>query len=345
MRFTFRQLQYFIATGELGSIALAAERLNISPSSISTAISHLERELGIHLFVRLHAQGLSPTPAGRAMLAKARQVVEQAKGLQVVASEAIGQVRGQLTVGYLELLAPMLMPALSRSFTEAFPEARILHTASNQDHLLEGLHRAEIDVAVTYDLQLPQGIAFVPLVRLPPHAVLADGHPFGRRSAVRLSELAAEPLVLLDLASSREYVLSLFIREGLKPAIALRSDCQEVVRSAVANGYGFAVANERPRTDMAMDGRRVVRVPLAGEHRPLLIGTARSLQMTRSRLVDAFEAHCRAEVTEAQVPGMRAPVDAPTRSCLTGVVETTDKARASVHRMRRAESRLMATAR
>jgi DNA-binding transcriptional LysR family regulator len=345
MRFTFRQLQYFIATGELGSIALAAERLNISPSSISTAISHLERELGIHLFVRLHAQGLSPTPAGRAMLAKARQVVEQAKGLQVVASEAIGQVRGQLTVGYLELLAPMLMPALSRSFTEAFPEARILHTASNQDHLLEGLRRAQIDVAVTYDLQLPQGIGFTPLASLPAHAVLAEGHPFARGSAIRLSDLAEEPLVLLDLPSSRDYILSLFAREGLEPAIALRSACQEVVRSAVANGYGYALANERPRADTAMDGRRVVRVPLAGEHRPLLIGTARSAEIARSRLADAFEAHCRAEITEAQVPGMRAPVDVPTRPYPIDATVTTGKVPASLQRMRRAESRPMAAAR
>ena len=39
MRFTLRQIEYFVAVGELGSIALAAERLHISSPSISTAIS------------------------------------------------------------------------------------------------------------------------------------------------------------------------------------------------------------------------------------------------------------------------------------------------------------------
>jgi hypothetical protein len=50
------------AAGETGSITLASERVYISQPSISTAISHLERELGVQLFIRHHAQGLSLTP-------------------------------------------------------------------------------------------------------------------------------------------------------------------------------------------------------------------------------------------------------------------------------------------
>lgn len=68
MRYTLRQLEYFIAAGEVGSITLASERLCISQPSISTAISHLEREFGVQLFVRHHAQGLSLTPAGHKIL-------------------------------------------------------------------------------------------------------------------------------------------------------------------------------------------------------------------------------------------------------------------------------------
>ena len=69
MRYTLRQIEYFIATAETGSITLASERVNISQPSISTAIAHLEEELGTQLFVRRHAQGLSLTSAGRLLLA------------------------------------------------------------------------------------------------------------------------------------------------------------------------------------------------------------------------------------------------------------------------------------
>ena len=58
MRYTLRQIEYFIATAETGSITLASERVNISQPSISTAIAHLEEELGTQLFVRRHAQGM-----------------------------------------------------------------------------------------------------------------------------------------------------------------------------------------------------------------------------------------------------------------------------------------------
>ena len=307
MRYTFRQLEYFIAAGETGSITLASERINISQPSISTAISHLEEELGVQLFVRHHAQGLSLTPAGRSLLREAKRVIEQAEALYTVASESGDQVRGQLTVGCLVTLAPMVMPELSHSFTTAFPATQIRYAENNQERLLEGLRRAEIDIAVTYDLQIPDGVAFTPLASLPAHVVVGEAHPFARQSAVSLQDLVGEPLVLLDLPLSREYFMALFMKEGLEPTIVMRSSYQDVVRTMVANGYGYTLANVRPRSDLALDGRRVVRVRLAGEHRPMRIGIATLAQLTKSRLIGAFEAHCRAFVSDSYIPGMVAP--------------------------------------
>ena len=68
LRYTLRQLEYFVAVGETGSIAAASHRSNVSSPSISAGISQLEKELGLKLFVRNHAQGLTPTPAGLKML-------------------------------------------------------------------------------------------------------------------------------------------------------------------------------------------------------------------------------------------------------------------------------------
>ena len=149
MRYTLKQLEYFVAAGETGSITLASERISISQPSISTAISHLELTLGVQLFVRHHAQGLSLTPAGRTLLAEAKRLIEQAEGLYTVASEATEQIRGQLSVGCMVTLAPMVMPELVHGFTSAFPSTQVHQQEANQEMLLEGLGRAEIDVAVT----------------------------------------------------------------------------------------------------------------------------------------------------------------------------------------------------
>ena len=72
LRFSFRQLEYLVAVGEAGTIAMAAQRVNVSSPSISSAISQLETDLGLQLFVRHHAQGLSLTAGGGCLLRQNR---------------------------------------------------------------------------------------------------------------------------------------------------------------------------------------------------------------------------------------------------------------------------------
>lgn len=307
MRYTLRQLEYFIAAGETGSVTLASERVHISQPSISTAISHLERELGIQLFIRHHAQGLSLTPAGRDMLREAKSLISQAENLFSVACDTGDEVRGCLSLGCMVTLAPILAPELSQSFVAAFPSATVRNVEGDQEHMFSGLRRSEIDVAITYDLQIPGDITFVPLVKLLPHVLLARTHRLSAHSALALPDLASEPLILLDLPLSREYFLSLFTEKGLQPKIAARSAHQDVVRAMVANGQGYGLFNVRPRAEQAMDGRPLVRVPLIGNHRPMTIGIATLKQLTRSRLVATFERFCVSTVSESYVPGMAVP--------------------------------------
>jgi len=212
MRFTLRQLEYFIAAGQTGSITLASERIHISQPSISTAIAHLERELSVQLFVRHHAQGL-----------KAKALVEQAEGLYTLASEAGGQVRGPLSLGCMVTLAPMLVPELAHAFTTAFPATQIRYVEGDQEQLIVVLRRSETEVVLTYDLHVPDDIHFTPLVDLPPHVLVAEGHSLAEQAAVAMTDIVDEPMILLDLPLSREYFLALFMAEGLQPKIAARS--------------------------------------------------------------------------------------------------------------------------
>lgn len=313
MRFTLRQLEYFIAAGETGSITLASERIHISPPSISTAISHLEKELKAQLFVRHHAQGLSLTSAGRTLLGEAKRVVAQAEGLYTVASQTSLTVRGSLSVGCMVTLAPMVLPELTHSFEVAFPAVQVSHVEGHGEDLLRSLRTCETDIALIYDLQAARDIEFLPLVSLPPYVMVSETHRLAGHSAVTLGELCDESLILLDLPLSREYFLALFAKEGLEPRIAARSSHMEVVRTMVANGYGYALVNARPKSDQALDGRRLCSVRIAGEHQPMTIGIATLRELARSRLVDAFHAHCRACISDAYVPGMMAPVYANRR--------------------------------
>ena len=310
MKFTFRQLGYFIAAAETGSITLASKRANISQPAISTAISHVERELGVQLFLRHHAQGLSLTPAGRALLRESKQLLKQAEGLYSAAADISHQVRGELSVGWFSTLAPIVMPELVHTFLKAFPEAQIRNVENHQEALLQSLRRAETEIAVTYDLQISEDIAFTPLASLPPYALFGAGHPLAHERSVKIAQLAALPMVLLDLPMSREYFRALFLRERAEPNIAWVSTQQEVVRTMVANGFGYSLANVRPRSHVALDGRRVYPVPLGGDPPPMRIGTATLHQLKKTRLVEAFQRHCQSLVSDGEVPGMAAPLAA-----------------------------------
>jgi DNA-binding transcriptional LysR family regulator len=224
-----------------------------------------------------------------------------------IASEFGERVRGQLSLGCLVTLAPMVMPELSHSFTSTYAETRIVHMVGDHEQLLERLAHAEIDVALTYNLLTPDGFEFLPLASLPAHVVVSEAGPLARYSAVSLQELVSEPLILLDLPISRDYLLGLFMKQGLEPHVATRSTHPDVIRTMVANGYGYTLANVRPRCEVALDGRRVVRVRLSGEHKPMTIGVLTLKQARKYRLVEFFQQHCRRFVSDAYIPGMVAP--------------------------------------
>ena len=61
MSFTLKQLRYFVAVAESGSVIGAAQTLSISQSSVTEALKNLEADLGVNLFER-HARGLGVRP-------------------------------------------------------------------------------------------------------------------------------------------------------------------------------------------------------------------------------------------------------------------------------------------
>ncbi len=307
MRFTFRQIEYFVAAGETGSITLAAERTNISQPSISSAISQLEAELGVQLFIRHHAQGLSLTPAGKRLLRDAKSLLTQALNLYDSVSDVTAEIRGTLSVGCMVTMAPMILPELCYSFCASFPRTTITQTVSHHEALIEGLRHAEIDMALLYDLDIPKDIIFQPLVSLPPYVQLCETHPLANHSRISLNELVTEPMILLDLPLSREYFLQFFSDQGLKPLISFRTPYPDLLRTMVANGHGYSLANVRPKADLALDGRRLVRVPLAGRHRPMQIGVACFEGLRPTKLAQAFENHCRTFISDGYIPGMVPP--------------------------------------
>lgn len=302
LRFTLRQLEYLVAVGETGSVAAAAERVNVSSPSVSAAISQLEQEFGLQLFVRRHAQGLSLTQGGRQFVDEARTVLAAAGRLNDLANGITGQVRGPLSVGCLVTFAQVLLPRLRRSFVTRYPQVDFRQFERHQAEILEGLRAARLDVALTYDLDIPSDMEFVRLMKLPPYALFAPDHPLAGRDHVTPQDLAAHPMVLLDLPFSTSYFMEIFRAHGLRPKIAERTRDMGVMRAMVASGFGYSIANILPQSDLAPDGGRLRHVPLRGAD-PISLGLVLAEGATGALTIRAFIDHCRDTVTEALLSG------------------------------------------
>ncbi len=297
LRFTFRQLEYLVGVDDAGTIALAAQRLNVSSPSISTAISQLEAHFGIQLFVRHHAQGLSLTPGGRRVFNAAKRILADAAALNDLTTDIADQPHGPISVGALSTIAPLFSARFRRSFEQAFPEAQVTLHMGDQVALLRMLGRAEIDVAITYDLEIPMDVHFEKLISLAPNVMLPIDHPMAGQADVSLKELEGAPLVLLDLPLSREYFLATFQMVNVRPNIAERTTDLSVARSLVANGFGYSLVNIGAKNRRSPDGLELAILPVRENVRPVSLGLATMQTPRKSGIVAAFFDHVRDRIS------------------------------------------------
>jgi DNA-binding transcriptional LysR family regulator len=293
MQFTLKHLRYFVAAAERGSVTAAARAIHVSQPSISEAIAHLEAVFDLQLFLRHHAQGLSPTPAGRRLLLEARSLLAHADDLEQSARGLADALAGDLDVGCFITFASLLMPGLLGAFAARFPDIRIRLHEDHTEALLTSLRAGRFDLALTYDLNLGPDLAFEPLAEVPFHVVLPARHRLARRPAVSLRELIDEPLVLLGLPQSRDYFLSIFYGLGLQPRVAHETPSFEMVRGLVANGHGYSVMHSRPVSEQALDGMRLVYRPVAEKIRPTQLGLVRRKDARPRRMATAFADFCK----------------------------------------------------
>lgn len=296
MRVTLRQLKYFVAAAEQGSIVLASESINISQPSISAAIAHLETEYEVQLFIRHQAHGLSLTPAGREFLGAAKTILQQVDGLRHVVDDLAKELRGSLNVGCYRTFAPLIITDIVKRFTDDHPGVRVKIWEMDQPQIVKGLQNVEIELAVTYGVGLPDELHFEPLGEQAPHVLLNAEHRLVNEGPLDLQDLAGEPFILFDFPLAREYFMSFFLNRGITPRVVASSSSLDMVRSYVASGLGYSLAVARPRSNAALNGKSIVYRPLRGEYPPIAVGIAALRALRKTRTMLAFETLCRSMI-------------------------------------------------
>ncbi|MBP2702645.1 LysR family transcriptional regulator [Microbispora sp. RL4-1S] len=291
VNFTLVQLRYFVTAAELGSMTAASRELMVAQSAISAAIAQVERELGVQLLIRHHARGLSLTRSGERFLVEAREFLAHAAALAQSARGLAGALTGELAIGCLTTLAPFYLSRLLRDFAGRYPDVRVTVSEGEISSMEAALLDGRCEVALVYAVDLALDLEVHPLTLARPYVVLPPGHRLARAEAVSLSDLAAEPMILLDLPSSRDYFRALYPTE---PRVRFRTSSYETARALVAGGHGYSILNQRTASDHTYDGGSVVCVPISDEVPALEVVLATVRGVRRTARAAAFAETCRA---------------------------------------------------
>jgi len=269
-RLSLRKIACFVATAEAGSVSLAAKRLNLSQAALSEALIDLEQELGIDLFVRHKARGVTMTSASRQLLAEARQLVRHAEDFQALVHSAGPDLAGELIVGCFPTLLPFVMPKLLDGFQVSHPEVTIRFVEDSQLNLEQAMLAGTIDLSVLYDIDVGQALEKRPLFVCTPYVLLSPEHRLAKSNEpVELAQLVDDQLIQIDVLPGRnDYV---FGTVGLMPRIAHRTTNFELVRALVARNLGYAVLIQRPKYDITYEGLPLVVRPIANSIPPLTV--------------------------------------------------------------------------
>ena len=258
-----RQLRYFVAVAEEGSLTRAAARLHIAQQSLSQQVRSLEAQLGVTLFER-SSRGVALTDVGTVLLREARPVLARAERAAEAVRRAARGEQGELRVGFLGSVANYFMPPVVRTFRERHPGVTLHAEDLTIAALVAGLRDGTLDAGLSRP-PLVDDLATEVVLREPVAAVLPEGHPLADRAELTLSDLADEPWVLTPRASWPPWHRSYdedYARAGFRPRVVQRGTTPQGLLALVAAGVGVTRLTLSSRS--LRDGG-VVFVPLAGD--------------------------------------------------------------------------------
>jgi LysR family hydrogen peroxide-inducible transcriptional activator len=239
-----RDLKYLVAVADTRHFGKAAARCFVSQPTLSGQIRKLEDELGVMLFERTN-RSVEITPAGEAILAHARLILEQADFIQQLARAQRDPLAGPLRVGVIPTLSPYLMPLILRPLKKRHPQMKLVLSEELTDTLLARLRNHEIDGGLLATPVEEPDLESLALFDEPVWIAYPHKHPFYTRDRITLRDLRDEQLLLLSeghcLADQAMEVCHLRDRHAQGDMDDLRAASLETLIQLVGAGFGITL--------------------------------------------------------------------------------------------------------
>lgn len=235
-----RQLRYFVAIIQCGSITRASLQLNVAQPALSLHVRNMEADLGVPLLFRT-PQGVQPTEAGEVLLRNARAILSQFERAEAeirgIAEEPVGDVRMGLPSSISQTLGvPLILAA-----REQYPKLRLCVADAMSGYVLDWLRLGRIDLGLLYSDVEDRGLRSVSLMA--EELVLLG--PAADRSHAGPMTLAAMAGCRLVLPSSGHGLRDLLDRAAQAAGLRLRPeieiDAYGAIKAMVERGLGCSI--------------------------------------------------------------------------------------------------------
>jgi DNA-binding transcriptional LysR family regulator len=284
-------LALFVRVAETRSITRAADASHIALAAASRRISLLEHHYGVKLLIRT-ARGAELTPAGRAMLHRARQMLSQADQLKSDLDEYASGGKGHVRIQASESAISQFLPHDLASFSALAPQAVIALEERFSGEIVQALREGATDIGVIMEGTPTDGLQCLEYKIDQLVAVVPRKHPLRSRS-VMFSALLDYEFVALESATALTRLLidqAAVARKPLRARIQVHSFA--ALCKMIEAGLGVGVLPEGAAKPFAAARQiRLIRLGDAWSRRHMFVCVRdyESLPAIARRLVDHLQ--------------------------------------------------------
>jgi DNA-binding transcriptional LysR family regulator len=295
-RLKLRDLRMLDTVVRWGSMAKAAEQLNLSQPAISKAIAEMEHVLGVRLIDR-GRQGVEPTPYGAALLRRGTAIYDELRQGVAEIEHLSDPATGAVRIAAPEPMAAGLLPILIEQFTKEYPRAsvHVTHTPVASLHILtpryHDLRTRNVDLVLgpIFGPLQDDDLAAVSLYKDAAAVAAGANGPWKRRRGVALSELMEERWILqpADTIAGRSHLEAFHVAGLGAPAKLITTTSVQIQISLVASQRYLTIL---PASTLHFSGRRLGITALATRLKiePLNVGIVTLKNRTISPVARQF---------------------------------------------------------
>ncbi len=284
MNISLRQLRAFLAVAESRNFSRAGELMALTQPAVSRNVTELEQALGVQLLHRTTRE-VELTEAGRLLQGNVTRVLDALDECLLEVSGLATQRLGKVRVASSPTLSAHLMPRCIARCREQAPGIELLLLDRIQSDVLQSVRSGEVDFGVVIDPQGREDLHCETILSEPFSLVCPASHRLARKRQVAWSELARQPLVLLDHASgSRRLIDAALQSHQAEAPVVQEVGHTTTIFSMLQAGLGLSVVPDLavpPEWRSAPADARADARALAS--RPLLPRVKRDIMLVRRR--------------------------------------------------------------